>query len=101
MLSELVESGKLEAESKTASSELSFPNWLTTSESRERLRKSFPSTCNFPLSADSHPCFCLCFVFVQITRTIPFRRTILQFSQIRRTLLRTFMVHFPLKRRLH
>jgi hypothetical protein len=26
-----------------------------------------------------------------MTRTIPFRRTILQFSQIRRTLLRTFM----------
>jgi len=30
-------------------------------------------------------------VFEQITRTIPFRRTILQFSQIRLTLLRTFM----------
>jgi hypothetical protein len=30
-------------------------------------------------------------VFVQITRTIPFRRTILQFSQIRLTLLRTFI----------
>jgi len=26
-----------------------------------------------------------------MTRTIPLRRTILQFSQIRRTLLRTFM----------
>jgi hypothetical protein len=31
-------------------------------------------------------------VFVQMTRTMPFRRTILQFSQIRRTLLLTFMV---------
>jgi hypothetical protein len=31
-------------------------------------------------------------VFVQMTRTIPFRRTILQFSQIRLTLLRTFMI---------
>jgi len=30
-------------------------------------------------------------VFVQITRTIPLRRTILQFSQILLTLLRTFM----------
>jgi hypothetical protein len=27
-----------------------------------------------------------------MTRTIPLRRTILQFSQIRRTLLRTFMI---------
>jgi len=39
----------------------------------------------------NYPCFCLCFVFVQITRTIPLRRTILQFSQIRLTLARTFM----------
>jgi hypothetical protein len=30
-------------------------------------------------------------VLVQITRTIPLRRTILQFSQIRLTLARTFM----------
>jgi len=30
-------------------------------------------------------------VFVQITRTTPLRRTILQFSQIRLTLARTFM----------
>jgi hypothetical protein len=29
-----------------------------------------------------------------MTRTIPLRRTILQFSQIRRTLLRTFMIFF-------
>jgi hypothetical protein len=32
-------------------------------------------------------------VFVQMTRTIPLRRTILQFSQIRRTLLLTFIYH--------
>src|SRR4051812_17962484 len=38
-----------------------------------------------------YPCFCLCLVLVQMTRTIPFRRTILQFSQILRTLVRTFM----------
>ena len=38
-----------------------------------------------------YPCFCLCLVLVQITRTTPLRRTILQFSQIRRTLARTFM----------
>jgi hypothetical protein len=30
-----------------------------------------------------------------MTRTIPLRRTILQFSQIRRTLLRTFMACKP------
>jgi hypothetical protein len=42
-------------------------------------------------SAICYPCFCLCLVFVQITRTMPLRRTILQFSQIRRTLLRTFI----------
>jgi hypothetical protein len=39
----------------------------------------------------SYPCFCLCLVFVQMTRTTPLRRTILQFSQIRLTLARTFM----------
>jgi hypothetical protein len=33
-------------------------------------------------------------VFVQITRTIPLRRTILQFSQIRLTLARTFMAQY-------
>src|SRR5947207_5056409 len=38
-----------------------------------------------------YPCFCLCLVLVQITRTIPLRRTILQFSQIRRTLALTFI----------
>jgi len=44
-----------------------------------------------PKSKMTYPCRCLCFVFVQITRTTPLRRTILQFSQIRLTLLRTFM----------
>ena len=38
-----------------------------------------------------YPCRCLCLVLVQITRTTPLRRTILQFSQIRRTLVRTFI----------
>jgi hypothetical protein len=40
-----------------------------------------------------------------MTRTIPLRRTILQFSQIRRTLLRTFMTLpltlRPSDRRIH
>src|SRR6187431_105524 len=40
---------------------------------------------------NDYPCFCLCLVLVQITRTTPLRRTILQFSQIRRTLARTFI----------
>jgi hypothetical protein len=40
-----------------------------------------------------YPCFCLCFTFVQITRTTPLRRTILQFSQILLTLALTFMFH--------
>jgi hypothetical protein len=34
-------------------------------------------------------------VFVQITRRTPLRRTILQFSQMRLTLLRTFMTEIP------
>ena len=41
----------------------------------------------------TYPWRCLCFGFVQITRTTPLRRMILQFSQIRFTLLRTFMRH--------
>src|SRR4051794_20610253 len=45
---------------------------------------------------NGYPCFCLCFVLVQMTRTIPLRRTILQFSQIRRTLALTFMTFQPL-----
>jgi hypothetical protein len=35
-------------------------------------------------------------VFLQITRTTPLRRTILQFSQIRLTLARTFISRQPL-----
>jgi hypothetical protein len=34
---------------------------------------------------------CLCLVLLQITRTVPLRRTILQFSQMRLTLVLTFM----------
>jgi hypothetical protein len=47
---------------------------------------------------DFYPCFCLCFTLMQITRTVPLRRTILQFSQILLTLLRTFIVVSPLRR---
>src|SRR5256885_10795362 len=45
-----------------------------------------------------HPCFCLCFTFVQITRTTPLRRTILQFSQILLTLARTFIIAPEIRR---
>jgi hypothetical protein len=38
---------------------------------------------------------CLWRTFVQITRTTPARRTTLQFSQIRLTLVRTFMSAEP------
>ena len=44
-----------------------------------------------PASADQ-PCRCLWRGLVQITYTLPWRRTILQFSQIRLTLDRTFMM---------
>jgi hypothetical protein len=44
-----------------------------------------------PSASPRYPCFCLCFTFVQMTRTTPLRRTILQFSQIRRTLALTFI----------
>src|SRR5207248_11567882 len=36
---------------------------------------------------------CLCLVLLQITRTVPLRRTILQFSQMRLTLVLTFIVY--------
>ena len=38
-----------------------------------------------------YPCRCLCFEFVQITRTTPRRRTILHLSQIRFTDALTFI----------
>src|SRR5215831_13575393 len=42
------------------------------------------------IRAICYPCLCLCFEFVQITRTTPRRRTILHLSQIRLTDARTF-----------
>ena len=42
----------------------------------------------------AHPCRCLWRGLVQITYTFPWRRTILQFSHIRLTLDRTFMVRY-------
>ena len=42
-------------------------------------------------NGNEYPCLCLCFWFVQITRTTPRRRTILHLSQIRFTDARTFM----------
>src|SRR5436190_18634147 len=39
----------------------------------------------------SYPWRCLCFWFVQMTRTTPLRRTILHLSQIRLTDARTFI----------
>jgi hypothetical protein len=43
-----------------------------------------------------YPCRCLCFWFVQITRTTPARRTILHLSQILLTDALTFIVHLRL-----
>src|SRR5215211_8348260 len=40
---------------------------------------------------NAYPCRCLCFWFVQITRTTPSRRTILHLSHIRLTDALTFM----------
>src|SRR5688500_14309928 len=39
----------------------------------------------------SYPCLCLCFAFVQMTRTTPRRRTTLHLSQIRLTDALTFI----------
>ncbi len=47
-----------------------------------------------------HPCFCLCLGLVQITRTTPLRRIILHFSQIRLTLLRTFIADLYILRHI-
>jgi len=42
----------------------------------------------------SYPCLCLCFAFVQMTRTTPRRRTTLHLSQIRLTDALTFMMSY-------
>jgi len=42
----------------------------------------------------SYPCLCLCFAFVQMTRTTPRRRTTLHLSQIRLTDALTFMMFY-------
>src|SRR5262245_2805681 len=51
------------------------------------------------IRAIAYPCLCLCFAFVQITRTTPRRRTILHLSQIRLTDALTFTVVTPGSRR--
>jgi hypothetical protein len=43
----------------------------------------------------SYPCRCLWRGLLQITYTVPLRRTNLQFSQIRLTLDRTFIIALP------
>src|ERR1700733_12690755 len=49
-----------------------------------------------PLSAPwGYPCLCLCFGFVQITRTTPSRWTILHLSHIFLTDALTFIKSFP------
>src|ERR1043166_6747045 len=44
------------------------------------------------IRAMCYPCLCLCFAFVQMTRTTPRRRTTLHLSQIRWTDALTFIV---------
>jgi hypothetical protein len=45
----------------------------------------------------SYPCLCLCFAFVQMTRTTPRRRTTLHLSQIRFTDALTFMMSYAFR----
>lgn len=47
------------------------------------------------LVPEDYPCRCLCRGSSQMTRTTPFRRISLHFSQMRLTLDRTFMSHPP------
>jgi hypothetical protein len=49
---------------------------------------------NFEIRISLYPCRCLCLGFLQMTRTTPFRRTILQLSHNRFTDARTFMVFY-------
>jgi hypothetical protein len=48
------------------------------------------------LANENYPWRCLCRGLLQTTNTTPRRRTILQFSQTRLTLARTFMTRFQL-----
>ena len=59
--------------------------WFISARHREFARLAEPASAG-------QPCRCLWRGLVQITYTLPWRRTILQFSQIRLTLDRTFMV---------
>src|SRR5688572_22590830 len=52
------------------------------------------------IRAIAYPCLCLCFAFVQITRTTPRRRTTLHLSQIRLTDALTFMSPYAFLRLL-
>jgi hypothetical protein len=48
-----------------------------------------------PLTCILYPCRCLCLGFSQITRTTPFRFTILHLSQIFLTEALTFIIPYP------
>src|SRR5262245_55738865 len=49
------------------------------------------------IRAMCYPCLCLCFAFVQMTRTTPRRRTTLHLSQIRLTDALTFMLSYAFR----